>query len=72
MNLQEFSELKVGDKITNGMTNSVGEVVALVNDGVRVCWGSTGALPFTYTAAMRAWVHWQRAVETAEDGSGVS
>lgn len=60
MNIQEFAALKEGDKVTNPMTNSTGEVVEATKSGVRVVWGERGPNEhkFFYSPLDRAWVHW--------------
>lgn len=63
MNLQEFSALKVGDKIENPSSQSSGEVTETTNRGVRVRWG-TGApgnsVTFFYDVQGTTWFHWNK------------
>lgn len=57
MNLQEFADLKPGDKVVNLMSGSAGEVVEALPNGVRVSWGGN-SLPFFYSVQTTAWTHW--------------
>jgi len=60
MNLKQFAALKVGDKLTNDMAHSVGEVTEVTERGVRVRWGlgNSSAISFGYTVQSTAWFHW--------------
>ncbi len=60
MNLQEFSELKVGDKIDNPMSQSHGTVTERTKDGVRVRWsrGEPTHVTFLYVVNSTSWMHW--------------
>lgn len=60
MNLQQFSKLKVGDRIENPMTQSSGVVTETTDQGIRVRWGERieRDIEFTYTVMSTAWMHW--------------
>lgn len=67
MNVQEFAALKVGDKVTNDMSSSTGEVTEVNQNGVRVCWLQEGAsapardaVSFAYPVNSTAWFHWRK------------
>lgn len=64
MNLQEFSALKVGDKIENPSVGGggVGEVVETTSSGVRVVWGERHdrETRFFYSVVSTAWMNWTR------------
>lgn len=59
MNLNEFAALKVGDKVENAFTHSVGEVTDAMDQGVRVRW-SESSQPFFYSVAGTSWFHWSK------------
>lgn len=59
MNLQEFAALKVGDKIENIYTSSVGKVSNVDPSGVRVKW-SEHSPTFFYSVSSTAWMHWNK------------
>lgn len=59
MNLTEFAALKAGDKISNPMTASYGEVVEVTTTTVLVRW-HVGTTPRTYGANTTAWMHWDK------------
>lgn len=65
MNINEFLALKVGDRISNPMSNTSGTVTALLRDrrhqqeGVAIQWDGTD--PDTarqFTKHTTAWMHW--------------
>jgi hypothetical protein len=64
VNLQEFSALKVGDKIENpahgGMSR--GEIVECTPSGVRVVWGPRHEreTKFFYSVIGTAWMQWSK------------
>lgn len=58
MNIEEFSALKVGDRINNPMTQSSGTVTERTDFGVLVAWGENASRPFPYTVQGTAWMHW--------------
>ncbi len=61
MNIQEFSALKLGDKIENPATGpGSGEVVEVSDSGVRVVWGARGTHEhkFFYSVVGTAWMNW--------------
>lgn len=60
MTLQEFAALKPGDKVTNPMQGSSGEVTEISEAGVRVAWGGAHAVTFTYGVGSTAWMHWSK------------
>lgn len=67
MNLQEFAALKVGDKVANDMSHSHGEVVEVLDGGVRVAWHgadkpvSPGNLvTWFYGVNSTTWMHWTK------------
>ena len=63
MNAQEFAALKVGDKITNPMSQqrSVGTITDVTPSGVRLRWGDDpGTSQFFYSVISSAWTHWER------------
>lgn len=66
MNVQQFAALKVGDKIANDMSSSMGEVTEVTDAGVRVRWSqgdgtASGRAPvtFAYPVNSTAWWHWR-------------
>jgi hypothetical protein len=59
MNLQEFAALRVGDKISNPMSQSTGEIVDTTDAGVYVRWG-TAVQPFFFNVRSTAWMHWTK------------
>lgn len=64
MNLQEFSALKVGDKIENPSTGAggEGEVTEVTSNGVRVVWGRRHEreTKFFYSVVSTAWMNWNK------------
>lgn len=66
MNLQEFSALKVGDRVCNPMNGSEGVVSETPPNGVKVIWGRS-TLEFTYTVVSTAWMHWGRVSDDETD-----
>ena len=64
MNLQEFSALKVGDKIENPADGgaSRGEVVETTISGVRIVWGPRHdrEMKFFYPVVSSAWMQWSK------------
>jgi hypothetical protein len=65
MTLQEFKNLQVGDRITNPMSNSAGQVVRAetvvrgkhIGKIVAVKWDGTTD-PFTFNDNQTVWMHW--------------
>jgi hypothetical protein len=71
MNLQEFSALRVGDKVEIPMTNgNVGEVTAIEDNGIQVAWN--GGRSWFYSASGTAWMHWTKAEAPASMFSSAS
>lgn len=72
MNINEFSELKAGDRVRNDMTHSDGTVTELLKDGVRVQWGAKDStrsvVTFAYTVNSTAWYHWSTPDENKAEG----
>lgn len=63
MNLQEFSALKIGDKIQNlSLGGGTGEVVETTDSGVRVVWGEVtpNATRFFFSVVGTSWMHWNK------------
>jgi hypothetical protein len=62
MNLQEFAALKVGDTISNPMSNSAGTVSKVTAFGVDVVWGARHdkETPFFYSTVSTAWMSWAK------------
>lgn len=64
MNLQEFSKLKVGDRIDNLSqgNDDTGEVVEMTPSGVRVVWGPRHEheTRFFYSVQSTAWMQWTK------------
>lgn len=62
MTLQEFSALKVGDKVSNPWLGSTGEVVETTNKGVNIVWGGRTAheKQFFYSVVSTAWMGWSK------------
>ena len=64
MKLQEFSALKVGDKIENHAVGGVGhgEIVECTPSGVRVVWGKRfdHETKFFYSVVGTAWMNWSK------------
>ena len=66
MNLQEFAELKEGDRVVNGLTQSTGTVTERRSDGVKVRWGDGQpghTVEFFFSVNTTAWFHWTRVDE---------
>lgn len=67
MNMREFATLKLGDKVENLAfgAGSVGEVVAVEGEGIRVVWGPRHDYEarFFYHVNSTAWKHWTRIAE---------
>jgi len=62
MNINEFSALKVGDKISS-MLGAEGTVTEVDDRGIRVRWGdqrSTNDPTFFFSVNSRAWTHWSK------------
>lgn len=61
MNLNEFSELKVGDKVQNLMNagSPPGEVTKRDGRGVYVRW-SKSTTEYFYSVQTTAWMHWNK------------
>lgn len=59
MNLQQFSALKPGDKIVNGMNGSRGEIASATDRGVNVRWRGTG-VDYFFSVMSTAWMHWSK------------
>jgi hypothetical protein len=58
MNVDEFSALKVGDKVQNGMLmNEPGTVCERTPHSVKIKWGNNNT-PYTYLIVGTAWFHW--------------
>lgn len=70
MNLQQFSALKVGDKIETSMMGfgdpHRGTVSSVSDSGVRVRWG-TSTMEFFYSVNSTAWMHWSHATGVANE-----
>lgn len=64
MNLEQFSALKLGDKITNPMNDGDvrGEVVEKLKSGVYVVWGERRVREtrFYYSVVSTAWMCWAK------------
>ena len=64
MNIKEFGELKVGDKITNPAigNHAEGEVVECTDSGVRIVWGPRHdrETKFFYSVVGTAWMQWEK------------
>lgn len=61
MNVQEFSKLKTGDKIFNGLTNSHGRVTKETAGGVHVAWGDSPDSQARYFSVQgTSWFHWSK------------
>lgn len=65
MNINEFLELKEGDRIANPMSNSSGTVASALLDrrgdkcGVTIMWDGTGPdQARAFTTSTTAWMHW--------------
>jgi len=59
MNVQEFSKLKTGDKVHNGLTNSAGRVTKTDAGGVYVAWGNSADDQARYFSVQgTSWFHW--------------
>jgi hypothetical protein len=62
--LQEFSALKIGDKIENPADGgfSQGEIVETTPSGVRVVWGPRHdhEMKFFYSVLSTAWMSWSK------------
>ena len=77
MTLKEFAALKVGDKITNPMSSSAGEVTAVDDKGVHVRWGNIcGESPKDsvtrhYSVASTIWMHWSAESAVAPDSATI-
>jgi len=63
MDVQEFSALKAGDKVYNGLTGSHGTVTETDKTGVRVRWGDGTpgrTVDFHFSIQGTAWFHWTK------------
>ena len=63
MNIKEFGELKVGDKIENPTIGpDHGEVVECTSSGVRIVWGPRHdrEMKFFYSVVGTAWMQWSK------------
>lgn len=71
MNLQEFSALKVGDRIVVLMNHSKGVISSVTNAGVQIQWGvdepMPGVMAFPYSVQSTAWFHWDKATTETND-----
>lgn len=66
MTFEDFAKLKEGDRITQGVTGSKGEVSRLVRNGVCIVWGPRHAAEreITYEALSTAYFQWSKVEET--------
>lgn len=73
MNVQEFSKLKTGDKVFNGLTNSTGRVIKETAGGVYVAWGDSKDDQARYFSVQgTAWFHWSAVEDKPTEQAGAN